>query len=483
VCTLPLGSPYIGPTSAHWCPSVDRIDSHCNIAAMPTTSWGYRAAIRLGVAIAPTLGLINPRIRAAIRARRDAGERLLDWARSARDDTRPLAWFHASSVGEGLQAESVLVQLRHLLPECQVVYTHFSPSAESLAARLPVDAADYLPYDLPDPVDRLLGALEPQLVVFSKLDLWPELSTRASTTGAEVAIVAATVSPGSGRLRWPARTLLAPGYQAVAAAGAISPEDATRLSGLGVAAERIKVLGDPRFDSVADRVQRVSSGEPLLRFGKGAPTIVAGSTWPRDEAVLLRAFTALYRRRPDARLIVAPHEPTETHLNAIERAAASAGLPTPVRLSLADRPAPLLLVDRVGVLAALYGAGTMAYVGGGFGRSGLHSVLEPAAWGIPVTFGPRWRNSRDAGLLLEAGGATALPHPGSGRAAAALQRQWDGWLLDDAGRQREGHRAREVVDQGVGASRRSAEMLAELISSRRLRKSPRGARSIPPSMR
>src|SRR6476661_1912886 len=80
----------------------------------------------------------------------------------------------------------------------------------------------------------------------------------------------------------------------------------------------------------------------------------------------------------------------------------------PARLSAATGAVPLLVVDRVGALATLYGAGTMAYVGGGFGRAGLHSVLEPAAWGVPVAFGPRWRDSRDAALLLEAGAATAL---------------------------------------------------------------------------
>ena len=81
--------------------------------------------------------------------------------------------------------------------------------------------------------------------------------------------------------------------------------------------------------------------------------------------------------------------------------------PLPVRLSAADKAPSLLVVDRVGLLATLYGAGQMAFVGGGFGRSGLHSVLEPAAWGVPVIFGPHWRNSHDATLLLQAKAAVA----------------------------------------------------------------------------
>jgi len=444
---------------------------------MPSTTWGYRTALRLGTALIPSLGLLSPRLRAATRARRDAGERLLDWARSSRDDARPLVWFHAASVGEGLQADSVLRHLRRLRPDCQLVYTHFSPSAESLAARLAVDVADYLPYDLPQSADRLLGALRPDLLVFAKLDLWPELSTRASTTGTEVAIVAGTVSRGSGRLRWPARPLLKPGYGSVAAAAAISADDATRLAHLGVPAERIRVLGDPRFDSVLERVSGVDPADPLLRFGRGAPTMVAGSTWPPDEAVLLRAFAGVRRQNQDARLILVPHEPTEAHLEAIERMAAAAAV-TPVRLSVAGGPTPLLLVDRVGVLAALYGAGTMAYVGGGFGRAGLHSVLEPAAWSLPVAFGPRWRDSRDAELLLRAGAAAALPGADTRRATAALEKQWHGWMLDESGRRDQGRRAREVVESGGGAAEKSAEMLVELISSRPLRTSPSGARSV-----
>ena len=446
---------------------VDRTARPRNIAAMPSTTWGYRAGLRLGTALVPSLGLLSAKIHAATRARRDAGERLLDWARSSRDDARPLVWFHAASVGEGLQADSVIRRLRRLRPDCQLIYTHFSPSAASLAARLTVDVADYLPYDLPENADRLLSALQPNVLVFAKLDLWPELSTRASTTGTEVAIVAATVSRGSGRLRWPARTLLTPGYRAVAAAAAISADDAHRLSRLGVSAERIRVLGDPRFDSVLERVAAVDPSDVLLGFGHGAPTMVAGSTWPADEEVLLRAFANVRRQRGDARLILVPHEPGEAHLNAIQGAVARLGLAPAVSLDAAGSQTPLLLVDRVGVLATLYGSGTMAYVGGGFGRAGLHSVLEPAAWSIPVVFGPRWRNSRDAELLLQAGAAASLPAGSTRRSAEMLEKQWSDWMTNEAGRRDQGRRARRVVESGMGAAEKSAEMLVELLQPAR----------------
>ena len=438
---------------------------------MPSTSLAYRTALELGVALAPAIGVLSHRWRKGLQARKDAGERLSAWARSHRDESRPLVWFHAASLGEGLQAEAVLRQLRRRCPECQIVYTHFSPSAAGLASRIEADAADYLPYDIPENVDRLLSALKPDLLVFAKVDLWPELSTRAAWSGAHIAIIAGTVSPGSSRLRWPARTILQPGYRVVTAAAVVSSEDGSRLVRLGVAPEHIRILGDPRFDSVAERVSTASAQDPLLRFGLGAPTLVAGSTWPEDEAVLLRAYSGVRGTYPQARLILVPHEPVEDHLARIEQAAIDSGLPRPVRLSAATEATPLLLVDSVGVLAALYGAGTMTYVGGGFGRAGLHSVLEPAAWSLPVAFGPRWTNSRDAALLLEAGGATALPR--GSVAASALEKLWSKWIRDESGRTEQGKKARQVVEGGRGASERSAEMLLRLISSR----SPRTSRS------
>jgi 3-deoxy-D-manno-octulosonic-acid transferase len=430
---------------------------------MPSTARGYQAALRLALAVAPAAGWVSPRILAGIQARRHAGERLLEWSRSKREPHRPLAWFHASSVGEGLQAQSVLVAFRRLCPQCQVVYTHFSPSAEALARRIEADVADYLPWDLTREMALLLRALAPDLLVFVKLDVWPELSTRAADSGARVALVAGTVSPGSGRLRKPVRNVLRPGYRAMAAAAVIAQEDGRRLEQLGVLPGRIRILGDPRFDSVAERVRGISPDEPLLRFGGGAPTLVAGSTWPADEHVVLQAFQELRRERPDARLILVPHEPTSDCLARLERSATTAGLPAPIRLSAADGPQALLLIDRVGVLATLYGAGTMAYVGGGFGRAGLHSALEPAAWGLPVIFGPRWQNSRDAALLLDAGGAVALPRRAMGSAASALYAQWNRWIANEESRRAQGEAARQVVERGLGAAERSAGMLIELL--------------------
>ncbi len=426
----------------------------------------YRGAVRVARALVPLAGLASAKARRGHAGRSGAVGRMAAWAAAGRDPARPLLWLHAPSVGEGLQAEPVLRRLRSLHPGWQFAWTFYSPSAEGLAERVSADVADFLPYDARGEVGALLDALRPDALVFSKLDLWPELAVQAAARGVAVGLIAATVRPGSGRLRWPARALLRPGYAAVARAAPVSAEDATRRGRLGVTAANITVVGDPRDDSVLERIAGVAADDPLLAHAAGGPALVAGSTWPRDEEALLRAFKLVRAAQPSARLILVPHEPTPAHLAGVERQAARLGIPAPVRLSAANGPVPFLLVDRTGVLAALYGAGELAYVGGGFGRAGLHSVLEPAAWGRPVLMGPNWRESRDAGLLLAAGGGWAARRPGARAAAVDLAARWLGWLEDAVARRAAGDAALGLVRSGVGAADRTATLVGELVGAR-----------------
>lgn len=424
----------------------------------------YRTVVQLGVPLVPLL-LRDDRQRAAHRARLAAPAAVERWGRERRDPTRPLAWFHASSVGEGLQARAVIQALRARLPDLQLVYTHHSPSAESLAASVGADWSGYLCYDRRADVDRMLAAAAPDLLVFTKLDLWPQLSVRAAARGTCVTIVAATVSPASGRLRWPARPLATPGYAAVQLAIAADADDCPRLEALGCQPARIVVGGDPRIDAVLDAV---ANAAPLPEGARGldpSATLVAGSTWPADEAVLLRAFAAVRQSHPRARLVLVPHDLAAARLQSVESAAHRAGLPRPLRLSATPdtSDAPVIVVDRYGVLARLYACGLAAYVGGGFGRKGIHSVFEPAAAGRPVVIGPHDRGNRDAALLETAGALIRLRQPG---AIERLVSVWTDWLdrPDTAGTQ--GRAAYDALSARRGAADRTADMLVEALRVR-----------------
>jgi len=418
-------------------------------------SFIYRLSMRLAQRALPLAARFDKKVARGVDARRGVLERLTAWARAHRDPKQPLVWVHAPSVGEGLQAKPVLETLRAERPQWQLVYTFFSPSAERLARTLPVDLADYLPFDRPGDVAAALEALQPSALVFSKVDVWPELTLAARRRGTRLGLISATVALDSSRLRWPARRWAEPAYRALDRVGTISEDDGRRLQQLGTRREVIEVTGDTRYDSVAERAERFDRArEPFARLAAapaGTFTIVAGSTWPADEAVLLPALV----------LILAPHEPNPDHLALIAERARHLKLPRPVRLSQLEHaaPSPVIVVDRVGVLADLYALADMAFVGGGYHRAGLHSVLEPAVFGVPVVVGPHWHMSRDAALLIERGGAVALP--GDGR--HPLHSQCLVWHHDPAARRKAGDAGKRLVQEGRGAAERTTALVRKLV--------------------
>jgi 3-deoxy-D-manno-octulosonic-acid transferase len=396
------------------------------------------------------------KFRRGLSRRRGLVERYAQWGAASRDSSRPLVWFHAPSVGEGLQAQPVIDLLRARRPDVQIAYTFYSPSAEQFATTVQADFSDYLPFDTVDHANAVLSALRPSALVFSKLDIWPVLTETAAGSGVRVGVISATL-PKSSRRRGPiARAFLADAYGLLDRVGAIDESDAERLREQGVRGDRVGVTGDTRFDQVWARAQRPSPLIPRLRSSR--PTLVAGSTWPSDEEHLLDAWIRIRDKIPDARLVIAPHETSGARLRSIERWAGSHRL----RLARLDAPdsqdADVILVDRHGVLGDLYALADTAYVGGGFHSAGLHSILEPAAFGAPVLFGPRNQKSREAGKLVEAGGGAVV----TGVADLAIRLGY--WLGSIPARDAAGSAARAMVQQGLGAAVRSFDLVTALLA-------------------
>lgn len=398
--------------------------------------------------------------RRSLAARRGIRDRFRHWA-GQRDMQRPLLWMHAPSVGEGLQARVVIELVRERRPDVQVVFTFFSPSAEAFAASLPVDFADYLPFDTRGDARAVLDALRPTALVFSKLDVWPLLVDESAARGVRLGLVSGTISDTSSRTGLLASSLLHDCYERLDAVGAISEADAERIVALGTPRERITITGDTRYDQAWRRAQAAAANQDLLGpLASRRPTLVAGSTWPTDEAVLLEAWLAVRRDLPEARMIIAPHEPTPDHLAPIEAWARQHSL-RPARLGESEAShADVVIVDRLGVLGDLYSLATAAFVGGGFHGAGLHSVLEPAAFGVPVAFGPRHANSRDAVLLHRSRGGDSVATVDE--TIEALTH----WLGDAHAREAAGSAARHLVQRGLGAAERSFDLVAGLLSAR-----------------
>ena len=416
----------------------------------------YAIAGRVAEAFSAIVPAGETKFRRGLSARRGVLERYRRWSASNRDPGRPLVWFHAPSVGEGLQAQPVIELVAQRRPDVQIAYTFYSPSAERFAQSMKAEFTDYLPFDTFDHAEAIIAALRPSALIFSKLDIWPALTESAADRGVKVGVISATLPESSGRRGIFARALLADAYRAIDRVGAIDNDDAARLREQGVHRDRITVTGDTRYDQVWLRAQKPTPS--LVQSVKSSrPTLVAGSTWPSDEEHLLPAWLRSREKIPDARLIIAPHELDDGHLESIIKWARSHSLRVN-RIDSPDAPdADVLLVDRFGILGDLYALADVAYVGGAFHAAGLHSVLEPAAFGAPVLFGPRYQKSRDAvKLLAAAGGATV-------NGEADLSIRLADWLGSVPARDTSGAAAKAMVQGELGAAERSYQLVTTLL--------------------
>ncbi|HSJ05870.1 MAG TPA: glycosyltransferase N-terminal domain-containing protein [Longimicrobiales bacterium] len=419
----------------------------------------YETIVRAAPAALRVVAPLSGKVRRGLAGRGETLPSMRTWAGAHRDPDRPLVWLHAPSVGEGLMAQAILEAIRERAPHVQAAFTYFSPSAERIAPRTGADWYGYLPWDRTSDVRAALDALRPACIAFVRTEIWPVLGREARDRGAHVLLVNAVLGEGSSRLRRGARFLLGAAYRRLDAVGAVSQDDAARFKRLGTPAGRVSVTGDARFDQVRDRVRGIDPQRPLLRRLRegGRPVLVAGSTWPADEAHLVTALAALAGQGSPWRLVAAPHEPTPAHVAGLARRLAQAGLShaiLPVNDDDAMPATDALIVDRVGILAELYAAAHVAYVGGGFGGAGLHSVVEPAALGVPVLYGPHHGNAREAGELAVAGGGMVVGGGPTLRKALA-------GLLDVDARTGMGRAAREFVEARTGGASRNAELVID----------------------
>ncbi|MBW3660699.1 MAG: hypothetical protein KY397_03595 [Gemmatimonadetes bacterium] len=373
----------------------------------------------------------------------------------------PRVWVHASSAGETLQARPIVEAVRDAKPDAGIVYSFFSPSAERYVRDWEApDAVDYLPFDVRSRVRRLLDLLRPDALVLVGAELWPNLVWEATDRGVRVGQACCRFGKAPGRLRWPMRSVTTDLYGRLAAVGVVAEEDRSVALELGVDGAAVAVTGDTRADVTLARVEAARTDPPPWRppAGRG-PVIVAGSTWPADEAALLPALARLREDHPELLAVVAPHEPSGPALERLERLAEKQGLWT-VRLSALEsgpggrgRGAPsIVIVDRVGVLYRLYELADAALVGGGFGGS-VHNTMEPAAWGVPVAVGPDHGAPHEVEAMRGSGGVAVV------QSSRALAEVWGRWLASGTAGRDAGRAARETLEGLAGATGRTLEFL------------------------
>ncbi len=363
-------------------------------------------------------------------------------------------WFHSSSMGEFEQAKPIIAELKRRHPGTLVVVSFFSPSGyeHSRTYRL-ADVITYLPFDTRRNARRFLDLVRPDAAVMVRYDIWPNHIWETHARGIPVLIANATMRMRTKRRLPVSRSFHHSVYNDIDDILTVAASDVEAFHLFSLDRPTLRAIGDTRYDQVTARSAEARKRHiipPAITAGK--KVVVIGSSWHEDEEVVIPACLRLQSESGNVLVIVVPHEPTEQHIEELERDIA--GKAMSIRFSGLNEYAGenIIIVDSVGILLVLYALAHIAYVGGSF-RQGIHNVLEAAVFGIPVIFGPRHRNSHEPIMLVECGGAFVVEN--SAEAHRTLQN-----LLEDGGaRQASGERAAKFVESHTGATARFLEHL------------------------
>ncbi len=309
-------------------------------------------------------------------------------------------WIHAASVGEFEQSRVLIEKIKHAHPEIFVLLTFFSPSGYELRKNYPfADYITYLPIDTKANARDFISVIQPDLAIFTKYEFWDNYLTALKNNQIPVLSISSIFRENqiffNQKDGFNAKTL-----KKITSFFVQDEKSKTLLAELGIT--EVMVNGDTRFDRV-HQIAEHSKDIPLVdAFTANKPCLVCGSVWPADMEILIPMMNALAGKM---KFIIAPHE---IHPEEIETYRTKINAQSSL-FSEGEKPeSEVLFIDNVGMLSSLYKYGTMAYVGGAFGK-GLHNVLEPASFGLPVFFGNKtYKKFNEALAMLEDGTAFSI---------------------------------------------------------------------------
>ena len=371
----------------------------------------------------------------------DGRKGLFDRMKETIDPSARIVWIHAASLGEFEQGRPLIEKIRKEHPEYKILLTFFSPSGYEI--RKNYDQADYifyLPIDTPGKARRFLDIAHPEIAIFVKYEFWLNYLTCLQKSGCRTFIISAIFRRDSVFFKWYGGIF----RQALRVFEKLFVQDDNSkelLASIGI--DNVIVAGDTRFDRVAEVRKSAIPIPTVAAFAEGHKTLVAGSTWPPDDELLLE----LAGRHPDTRFVIAPHETNEER---IEKLMSLCPENKAVRFTrTANKPIPdniqIMIIDTIGILSSIYAYADVTYIGGGFGV-GIHNTLEAAVYGVPVAFGPNYGKFKEACDLIGTGAATDVSD--IGQLDKWLSSLWaDPKLLESAGR-----KAGEYVSSHTGAT-------------------------------
>jgi len=353
----------------------------------------------LGIRIA---ALFQPKARKFIAGRKNIFAHINN---RLKNESRQRVWLHCASLGEFEQARPLMELIRQNHPELCIILSFFSPSGYEVQRDYPfADYIFYLPLDTPAHARKFIALLKPSLALFVKYEFWYHYLRTLQKANIPVILFSALFQPRHPFFKWYGglhRKMLKL-YRHI-----FVQDEQSKILLAGIGIHHVSVAGDTRFDRAAEVLQQDKSYPAIETFKNGKMLLIAGSTWKEDELFLKKMLSI---NNPDFKLLIVPHEVHEAHINALRQMFNEQScLWNDDQETL--RHASVAIVHEIGHLSALFRYADAAWIGGGYTRSGIHNIIEPAVYGLPVFFGPNYKRYREAAQLIACGGALSLTDP------------------------------------------------------------------------
>jgi len=309
-------------------------------------------------------------------------------------------WVHCSSMGEFEQAKPVIEALRAKYPGHQVVVTFFSPSGyEACKNNVLADHVFYLPHDSKRNAERFVAVVAPSMVMFVKYEFWYYYLIQLKKQWIPTVLVSGAFRPEQPFFKWYGG-IFKEMLQCFSFYFLQDEQSAKMLHTIGID-KNVVISGDTRYDRVAVIAKSASPISAIEKFNGTHKIIIAGSTWPGDESVLKECLPVI----PEGwKLIIVPHEIDEAHIRKVQGLFNNEPiLFTELDAEHTGADKKVLIVNNMGMLSRLFAYADIAFIGGGFQKAGIHNILEPAVYGVPVVFGPVFEKFVEAKKLAEEG--------------------------------------------------------------------------------
>lgn len=359
----------------------------------------YNIVVLLASQIVKLLALFSPKMKLFVNGRKAVFSIL-----ASKIHTKDkIIWFHAASLGEYEQGLPVIEKIKEKYPQHKIVITFFSPSGYEVRKNNTVsDCTVYLPLDTKSNAEKFIKAVHPDMVFFIKYEFWPNYLNELKNQKTPTYLISGIFRKDQAFFKWYGgfyrNALKAFDYFFVQ-----NEKSKKLIQALGF--QNVAVSGDTRFDRVVSILERDNSLDFIENFKNGQTTIVSGSSWPKDETLLMNFIN---KSGTDLKFIIAPHNVKAEQIKELQQAITKK---TILFSEMDDHNLAefeVLIINTIGILTKIYSYADIAYVGGGFGNPGVHNILEPATFGIPIVIGPNYAHFSEATALVNLGGCVSI---------------------------------------------------------------------------